>query len=87
MPPDVREHLLDLDISDPIALARKADALFQIHQSSAVNNLSDDLHIPPSMPFDCPSRELAEKVTPPRCTPPLQAVPALPQPPTATEDP
>ena len=40
MPQNIHDHLLALDIQDPDALAKKADALFQSNQSSAlVNNL------------------------------------------------
>ena len=43
MPLDVCAHLLELDISAYDALAEKADALFQSHQSSSLNSLSDDI--------------------------------------------
>ena len=39
MPQTIHDHLLALDIQDPDALAKKADALFQSHQSFPVNNL------------------------------------------------
>ena len=39
-----KPDLLDLNINDTDALAKKADSLFQSHQSSTVNNLSDNLH-------------------------------------------
>ena len=42
MPWTVRDPLLALDIQDPDDLAKKADALFQSHQSSSVHFLSDD---------------------------------------------
>ena len=63
-----------------------ADSLNQNHESSIVNCLSDTLNTTttPSIP---PSREPTATVPPPRFTPPLQAIPALPQTPTAKEDP
>ena len=84
MPPDVRTHLLNLDINNTGALAKKADSLFQSHQSLAVKILSADL---PSTPSSHPSRELAVTVHPPLFPPTLQAIPALLKLPTATEDP
>ena len=33
MPPNVQAHLLDLNINDTDALAKKADSLFQSHNS------------------------------------------------------
>ena len=44
MPLNIQAHLLDLVISNTDALARKADALFQSHQSFAVISLSVDLY-------------------------------------------
>ena len=43
MPLNIQAHLLDLVISNTDALARKADALLQSHQFSAVNSLFEDL--------------------------------------------
>ena len=42
LPQTVRNHLLALDIEDPYELAKKADALFQSHQASSLNFLTDN---------------------------------------------
>ena len=42
MPQTVCDYLLALDIKDPDALSKKADALFQSQQSSSVHLLYDD---------------------------------------------
>ena len=42
MPQTVWDHLLALDIQDPDALAKKANALFQSQQSSSGHLLSDN---------------------------------------------
>ena len=42
MPQTIWHHLLSLDIQNPDALAKKADALFHSQQSSSVHLLSDD---------------------------------------------
>ena len=61
MPQNVCHHLLDLDIRDPNLLARKANALLEIHQSLMMNSLSDNLHttigaIWPPQQRTCPNR-------------------------------
>ena len=85
MPLDVRVHLLDLNINDNNALAKKAGSLFQSHQFSTENSLSDNLHTP-IHPIWPPQQRTRHNSTSSTIYSASSGHSALCQPPTPTED-